>query len=99
MLVSYARAAGLLSARTFTLTLLQPGDIVCSALTVHYHKNGKKTDPHPDGNFFLTTLDRKFYATPVPIGGSPYPDTNARLIADRIQEGYRMPKPNCKCFF
>ncbi|XP_068732591.1 tyrosine-protein kinase receptor Tie-1-like isoform X1 [Montipora capricornis] len=27
------------------------------------------------------------------VGGSPYPDTNARLIADKIQEGYRMPKP------
>ncbi|XP_068685783.1 tyrosine kinase receptor Cad96Ca-like isoform X1 [Montipora foliosa] len=27
------------------------------------------------------------------IGGSPYPDTNARLIADKIQKGYRMPKP------
>ena len=33
MFVSYARAAGLLSPRTYTLTLLQPGDIVCSALT------------------------------------------------------------------
>ncbi|XP_068733596.1 angiopoietin-1 receptor-like isoform X2 [Montipora capricornis] len=27
------------------------------------------------------------------IGGSPYPDTHARLIADKIQQGYRMPKP------
>ncbi|XP_068685782.1 tyrosine kinase receptor Cad96Ca-like isoform X2 [Montipora foliosa] len=27
------------------------------------------------------------------IGGSPYPDTNARLIPDKIQKGYRMPKP------
>ncbi|XP_068687093.1 fibroblast growth factor receptor 4-like isoform X2 [Montipora foliosa] len=27
------------------------------------------------------------------IGGSPYPDTNARLIADKLQQGYRMPKP------
>ena len=40
MFVSYSRAAGLLSPRT--LTLIQPGDIVCSALTVHYHKNGNK---------------------------------------------------------
>ncbi|XP_068733604.1 fibroblast growth factor receptor 1-A-like [Montipora capricornis] len=29
----------------------------------------------------------------VTVGGSPYPDTNARLIADKIREGYRMPKP------
>ncbi|XP_068732282.1 uncharacterized protein [Montipora capricornis] len=27
------------------------------------------------------------------IGGSPYPDTNARLIANKLQQGYRMPKP------
>ncbi|XP_068686480.1 fibroblast growth factor receptor 1-like isoform X2 [Montipora foliosa] len=27
------------------------------------------------------------------VGGSPYPDINARLIADKIQGGYRMPKP------
>ena len=29
----------------------------------------------------------------ISIGGSPYPDTNAGLIANKIQEGYRMPKP------
>ena len=36
MFMSYARAAGLLSPRTYTLTLIQPGDIppvVCSAHT------------------------------------------------------------------
>ncbi|XP_068733590.1 tyrosine-protein kinase receptor Tie-1-like isoform X3 [Montipora capricornis] len=27
------------------------------------------------------------------VGGSPYPDINARLIPDKIQKGYRMPKP------
>jgi len=27
------------------------------------------------------------------VGGSPYPDINARQIAEKIQEGYRMPKP------
>ena len=26
-------------------------------------------------------------------GGSPYPDINARKIAQKLQEGYRMPKP------
>ena len=25
---------------SYTLTLLQPGDMVCSALTMYYHKNG-----------------------------------------------------------
>ncbi|KAM7434861.1 hypothetical protein ABFA07_015132 [Porites harrisoni] len=27
------------------------------------------------------------------VGGSPYPDINARKIAQKLQEGYRMPKP------
>jgi len=27
------------------------------------------------------------------VGGSPYPDINARQIAEKLQEGYRMPKP------
>ncbi|XP_078379477.1 uncharacterized protein LOC144662528 isoform X2 [Oculina patagonica] len=27
------------------------------------------------------------------VGGSPYPDINAREIARKLQEGYRMPKP------
>ncbi|XP_073255600.1 uncharacterized protein [Porites lutea] len=27
------------------------------------------------------------------VGGSPYPDVRARQIADRLQEGYRMPRP------
>jgi len=27
------------------------------------------------------------------VGGSPYPDINARQIAGKIKEGYRMPKP------
>ena len=37
MFVSYARAAGLLPPRTYTLTLIQPG--LCSALTVRSEKN------------------------------------------------------------
>ena len=27
------------------------------------------------------------------LGGSPYPDINGRKIAQKLQEGYRMPKP------
>jgi len=27
------------------------------------------------------------------IGGSPYPGINGREIANKLQEGYRMPKP------
>lgn len=27
------------------------------------------------------------------IGGSPYPAINAREIAKKLQQGYRMPKP------
>ena len=29
----------------------------------------------------------------IQLGGSPYPDVKARQIADRLQEGYRMPRP------
>ena len=38
LFTSYVCAAGLLSPQAYTLTLIQPGDIVCSARTVHYHK-------------------------------------------------------------
>ena len=31
--------AGLLAPQTLLHSLIQPGDIVCSALTVHHHKN------------------------------------------------------------
>ena len=27
------------------------------------------------------------------LGGSPYPGVNARQIASKLQEGFRMPKP------
>ena len=27
------------------------------------------------------------------LGGTPYPDIKPRQIAERLQEGYRMPKP------
>ena len=28
------------------------------------------------------------------LGGSPYPHINARQIAEKLQQGYRMPKPS-----
>ena len=46
--MSYAHAAGLLSPRTYTLTLLQASDIVCSVLTVNYHNNNNNNNNDDD---------------------------------------------------
>ena len=27
------------------------------------------------------------------LGGSPYPDINTRQIAEKLERGYRMPRP------
>ena len=43
-------------------------------------------------HFFLLCTLLPSIASFLP-GGSPYPDINARKIAQKLQEGYRMPKP------
>ena len=43
-------------------------------------------------HFFLSCTLLPRIASFLP-GGSPYPDINARKIVQKLQEGYRMPKP------
>ena len=46
----------------------------------------------PEKHFFPLCTLLPSIASFLP-GGSPYPDINARKIAQKLQEGYRMPKP------
>ena len=44
------------------------------------------------GSVLLVMHDRNIALSHL-LGGSPYPGINARQIATKLQEGFRMPKP------
>ena len=43
--------------------------------------------------FYFNVMHDKNITLPHLLGGSPYPGINARQIARKLQDGFRMPKP------
>ena len=64
----------------------------------YLHDNKITINRYTFSTFYIWTFDYQYkpqnlFIVILYLGGSPYPNINARQIAGKIQEGYRMPKP------